>query len=180
LSSGLRGRQDIERGQSVKKEVYKLTVNGQEYELALEPQWTLSHVLREKLGLTGTKEACKGGACGACTVLIDGKAVPSCMVLAVEQVGKSIETIEGLFRDGMHPLQGAWLEEFGAQCGFCSPGMIMSAKALLDRNPRPTETEIKEALAGNICICSNYEHIVNAVLVAAERIQETQRRRDHG
>lgn len=154
----------------------KLTVNGLSYDLLLDPQWTLSFVLRNKLGLTGTKEACKEGACGACTVIMDGRAVPSCMVLAVEQEGKVIQTVEGLSDNGsLHPIQEAWLEEYGAQCGFCSPGMIMSAKALIDRNPRPTENEIKGALAGNICICSNYEHIVNAVLVAAEKIQ---RRRD--
>lgn len=164
----------------MKEKLYKITVNDRMYELALKPQWTLSYVLREKMGLTGTKEACKEGACGACTVLIDGKAVPSCMVLAVEQEGKSIQTIEGFSENGIHPLQEAWLEEFGSQCGFCSPGMILSAKALLDHNPQPTVEEIKEALAGNICICSNYEHIIKAVLVAAEKIQESHRRQSRG
>ena len=164
----------------MKGKLFKLIVNDRAYELALEPQWTLSYVLREKMGLTGTKEACKEGACGACTVLIDGKAVPSCMVLAIEQVGKSILTIEGLSKNGIHPLQEAWLEEFGSQCGFCSPGMILSAKALLDHNSSPTIDEVKEALAGNICICSNYEHIIKAVLVAAKKMQKAYGRQSHG
>lgn len=148
----------------------RLTVNGTEHRLAVEAHWTLSFVLREKLGLTGTKEACSRGACGSCTVLVDGLAVPSCLLLAVEQEGKSIETVEGLSRAGeIHTLQEAWLEEYAAQCGFCSPGMIMSAKGLLDRNRNPSLAEIKEALSGNICICSNYEHIVSAVQAAARR-----------
>jgi carbon-monoxide dehydrogenase small subunit len=154
----------------------KLTVNGRDFELQLEPHWTLSHVLRSKLGLTGTKEACLEGACGACTVIVDGRAVPSCMMLAVEQEGKEIETIESLLEAGSpHPIQEAWLEEYGAQCGFCSPGMILSAKALLDRNFDPSDNEIKEALAGNICICSNYEHIINAVKVAAQKLHRRRR-----
>ena len=155
----------------------RLTVNGQLHELAIKPQWTLSFVLRNKLGLTGSKEACGGGACGACTVIVDGRAVPSCMMLAVEQEGKQIETIESLFKEGRaHLIQKAWLEEYGAQCGFCSPGMIMSTKALLDKKPQPTEDEIKESLAGNICICSNYEHIIAAVKSASEKLQ---RRLEH-
>ena len=154
------------------KNFTQLMVNGQSYELALEPQWTLSFVLRNKLGLTGSKEACGEGACGACTVIVDGRAVPSCMMLAIEQEGKNIETIEGLFKHGhAHFIQEAWLEEYGAQCGFCSPGMIMSTKALLDKNSQPTECEIKEALAGNICICSNYEHIISAVMLAAKKLE---------
>lgn len=154
-----------------------LTVNGKTHELTIEPHWTLSFVLRTQLGLTGTKEACQEGACGGCTVIVDGKAVPSCMMLAAEQEGKSIETIEGLSSAGtLHPLQEAWLEEFAAQCGFCSSGMIMSAKALLDQTSRPSETEIKEALAGNICICSNYEHIVNAVRAAAAKLAEERKK----
>ena len=152
--------------------VLKLIVNGKEYVLQVEPHWTLSFVLRNKLGLTGAKEACQEGACGSCTVIVDGRAVPSCMMLAIEQEGKRIETIEGLSDgDVIHPLQEAWLEEYGAQCGFCSPGMIMTAKALLDKNPTPTESQIKGALAGNICICSNYEHIVNSVASAAKKIK---------
>lgn len=150
----------------------RLEVNGQEHRVMVEPHWTLSFVLRSKLGLTGTKEACNEGACGSCTVLVEGEAVPSCMMLAVEQVGKRIETIEGLSINGtLHPIQEAWLEEYGAQCGFCSPGMIMSAKGLLDKNPQPSNAEIKAALAGNICICSNYEHIIEAVKVASGKLR---------
>ena len=154
-------------------ESIQLVVNGISHVLFVEPQWTLSYVLRDRMGLTATKEACGQGACGSCTVLVDGQAVPSCMILAVEQDGKTIETLEGLSTRGrLHPLQEAWLEEYAAQCGFCSPGMIMSAKALLDKNPEPSEMEIKEALAGNICICSNYEHIVEAVLSASRKLRE--------
>ena len=160
------------------KQIVELTVNGQHHELALEPHWTLSQVLRNQLGLTGTKEGCAEGACGSCTVIVDGLAVPACMMLAVEQGGKSIQTIEGLnLAGGLHPIQEAWLQEHGAQCGYCSAGMIMSTKALLERIPHPTEAQIKEALAGNICICSNYEHIINAVATAADMMQ---RRADHG
>lgn len=151
----------------------RLNVNGETHELTVESHLVLSSVLRNKLGLTGAKEACGEGACGACTVLIDGVAKPSCMVLAVEQEGKEIETIEGLSKNGkLHPIQEAWLEEYGAQCGFCSPGMIMSTKGLLLKNPDPSEEEIKEALGGNICICSNYEHIINAVKSAARKMKE--------
>ncbi|WP_272699572.1 (2Fe-2S)-binding protein [Desulfovibrio sp. Fe33] len=150
-----------------------LHVNGETHELQVESHLVLSKVLRNQLGLTGAKEACGEGACGACTVLIDGIATPSCMVLAVEQEGKEIETIEGLSKNGkLHPIQEAWLEEYGAQCGFCSPGMIMSTKGLLLKNPDPSEEEIKEALGGNICICSNYEHIINAVKSAAKKMSE--------
>jgi len=151
----------------------RLHVNGEIHDLQVESHLVLSKVLRNQLGLTGAKEACGEGACGACTVLIDGIATPSCMVLAVEQEGKEIETIEGLSKDGkLHPIQEAWLEEYGAQCGFCSPGMIMSTKGLLLKNPDPSEEEIKEALGGNICICSNYEHIINAVKSAAKKMSE--------
>ncbi len=155
------------------KTIVSLRVNGRNRELAVEAHHTLSQVLREQLGLTGTKEPCGQGACGSCTVIVDGTAVPSCMMLAVEQEGKEILTIEGLSQAGkLHPLQQAWLEEYAAQCGFCSSGMIMSAKALLDADPDPSVSRIKEALAGNICICSNYEHIVNAVRSAAEALKE--------
>jgi aerobic-type carbon monoxide dehydrogenase small subunit (CoxS/CutS family) len=163
---------------TVAKQLILLTVNGQSHELALESHWTLSQVLREQLGLTGTKEGCEEGACGSCTVIVDGQALPACMLLAVEQEGKSILTIEGLSKAGeLHPIQEAWLQEHGAQCGYCSAGMIMSAKALLDKNPQPSDVQIKEALAGNICICSNYEHILNAVNTAADMIK---RSADHG
>jgi carbon-monoxide dehydrogenase small subunit len=162
----------------VAKQLIQLNVNGQCHEMALEPHWTLSQVLRNQLGLTGTKEACAEGACGSCTVIVDGQAVPACMMLAVEQDGKAIETIEGLSHAGrLHPIQEAWLLEHGAQCGYCAAGMIMSTKALLERNPDPTEAQIKDALAGNICICSNYEHIITAVRTAAVMMQ---RSADHG
>lgn len=155
------------------KTLIQLTVNGEVQSLAVEAHWTLSKVLRNDCGHTGTKEACGEGACGSCTVLIDGVAVPACMVLAIEQEGKVIETIEGLAKDGeLHPIQEAWMEEYGAQCGFCSPGMIMTTKYLLSKNPDPTDDEIKEALGGNLCICNNYEHIINAVRSAAKKMKE--------
>jgi len=158
-----------------KKKLIKLTVNGEVQSIAVEAHWTLSRVLRNDCGHTGTKEACGEGACGACTVLIDGVAVPACMVLAIEQEGKDIETIEGLTKDGMlHPIQEAWLEEYGAQCGYCSPGMIMTTKYLLSKNAAPTDDEIKEALGGNLCICNNYEHIIAAVRSAAKKMAKEQ------
>lgn len=148
-------------------------VNGKQFRLKIENHWTLAYVLRDKLGLTGTKIACDNGACGACTVLVEEKPVLSCMVLAVECENKSIMTIEGL-SDGnhLHPIQKAWLEEHGAQCGFCSPGFIMMAKALLDRNASPTKENVKEALSGNICRCGNYDHIISSVLTAAKWMRE--------
>ncbi|MBI9080226.1 MAG: (2Fe-2S)-binding protein [Pseudodesulfovibrio sp.] len=153
----------------------QLTINGESRPLLVEAHWTLSKVLRNDCGHTGTKEACNEGACGSCTVLIDDIATPACMVLAIEQEGKNIETIEGLSKDGqLHPIQEAWLEEYGAQCGFCSPGMIMSTKGLLIKNANPTDDEIKEALGGNLCICSNYEHIINAVRSAARKMSKEQ------
>lgn len=149
-----------------------LRVNGEERTVKVEPQRTLLEVLRESFGFTGTKEACGEGACGACTVIVDGLPVLACMMLAVEQAGRSIETVEGLSRkDDLHPLQEVWLEEYGAQCGFCSPGMLMSAKGYLDRHPDAGEDDIKEALGGNICVCGNYEHILNAVLKGRERMK---------
>ncbi len=154
------------------KQFLTLLVNGIEMQTIVEPHWTLSKVLRNGCGHTGLKEACGEGACGACTVLLDGVAVPSCMLLAIEQEGKSIETIEGLAKNGeLHPIQEAWLEEYGAQCGFCSPGMILTTKALLTKKPNPTDDEIKEALSGNLCICNNYEHIINAVRSAAKKME---------
>lgn len=157
------------------KKLIHLNINGKTHSLNVEPHWTLSKVLRNDCGHTGTKEACGEGACGACTVLIDSIAVPACMILAIEQENKNIETIEGLSVNGeLHPIQEAWLEEYGAQCGFCSPGMILSTKALLLKNPLPSDEEIKEALGGNICICNNYEHILNAVRSAAKKMSGEQ------
>lgn len=152
-----------------KKLSVTLKVNGQEHLLTIKPQWTLAKVIREELGLTGTKVACAGGECGACTVIVDGVAVASCITLAADCEGKEIETIENLSKkDEKHPLQNAWLEEYGSQCGFCSPGMIMGSKALLDKNPLPTVGQIQDALSGNLCICSNYDHIINSVQKASK------------
>ncbi|CAG36455.1 (2Fe-2S)-binding protein [Desulfotalea psychrophila] len=146
-----------------------LTINGEKRPAWVESHHTLAEVLRNTFGLTGTKEACEEGACGACTILIDGVAQLACMLLATEQTGKEIETIEGLAANGeLHPIQEAWLQEYAAQCGYCSAGMIMSTKSLLNKNPNPSQSEIREALGGNICVCSNYEHIFAAVDKAAK------------
>lgn len=155
-----------------KAEERNFIVNGKKYRVKTEDHWTLAFLLREKLGLTGTKIACDNGACGACAVLVDGEPILSCMTLAVECEDKRIETIEGL-SDGprLHPIQQAWLEEHGAQCGFCSPGLIMTAKALLDRIASPSKEEVREALSGNICRCGNYDHIIASVLTAARKIR---------
>lgn len=150
-----------------------LSVNGERREVFIEPNRTLLDVLREDLSLTGVKEACGRGECGACTVLVDGKPVNSCITLAVEAEGKEIETIEGLSNGGdLHPLQEAFIEHHSFQCGFCTPGIIMTAKAFLDRNHEPTEEEIKNAVAGNICRCTGYDNIVDGILNAAEEIKK--------
>jgi len=147
-----------------------LDVNGEPREAFVEPGWTLLKVLREELGLTGAKLGCGDGECGACTVIIDGRAVPSCLVFAVGAEGKEITTIEGLQSEGvLHPLQEAFMEHGAVQCGFCTPGMIMSAKALLDDNPDPTEEDVREALQGNLCRCTGYKKIVEAVLSVSGR-----------
>ena len=143
-------------------------VNGDPISLDTDPQRRLLDILREDLGLTGTKEGCSEGECGACTVLMDGEAVHSCLTLAVQLNGRHVETIEGLEKSGeLDILQRAFVEEIAVQCGFCTPGMIMSAKALLLKNPNPTPEEIRTALSGNICRCSGYVQIVNAVSRAA-------------
>lgn len=146
----------------------RLWVNGIEYERAVPFHLTLLDFLRDTLGLTGTKKSCNLGTCGACTVLLNGQAVNSCLILAVEADGKRVETIEGLMRNGEpHPLQKAFVEHGAVQCGFCTPGMILSAKALLDRAPHPTEDQIREALAGNLCRCTGYAKILQAVKAVA-------------
>lgn len=146
----------------------RLQVNGFWQEAPVPPHLTLLDFLRDVLGLTGTKKSCDLGNCGACTVILEGKAVNSCLVLAIEADGKSIETIEGLTISGKsHPLQRAFVEHGAIQCGFCTPGMIMSSKALLDRNPHPTSEEIKDALAGNLCRCTGYTKILEAVEAVA-------------
>jgi carbon-monoxide dehydrogenase small subunit len=144
-------------------------VNGKDYELAVEPNRTLLEVLTEELGLTGTKMGCNEGDCGACTVIVDGRAVCSCLILAIEAQNKKIESIEGLASNGqLHPLQQAFIDCGAIQCGYCTPGMIMSAKALLDKNPDPTETDIRRALQGNLCRCTGYVKIVEAIMAARE------------
>lgn len=155
------------------KEILELKINGEIRSLAVEPNTTLQEVLREHLGLTGTKRGCDTGECGACTVLMDGMAVHSCLVLAVDAPGKEITTIEGLVQNGdLHPLQAAFHEWGAIQCGYCTPGMILSAKALLDRNPNPARHEIQEAIAGNLCRCTGYVKIIEAVQAAASTMRE--------
>ncbi len=153
------------------KQLVELTVNGETYEVAVEPRRTLLEVLRDNLGLTGAKKACDTGDCGACTVIMDGKPVVSCLVLAVEAQGKDILTIEGLANDGqLHPIQQAFVEYGAIQCGFCTPGMILSAKALLDENLKPTEDEVKSAIVGNLCRCTGYTKIIEAILAASQKM----------
>ena len=147
----------------------KLKVNGQEY-IITKPWRTLLDVLRYELRLTGTKEGCGSGNCGSCTVLLDGKAVNYCLVFAGEAEGKEVTTIEGLARDGkLHPLQQAFIDHGAVQCGFCTPGMVLSAKAFLDANPHPDEHRIREAIAGNLCRCTGYDKIVRAIMSVANR-----------
>lgn len=156
------------------KQVIRLVVNGETYEVIVKASETLLDVLRDKLRLTGTKEGCDTGKCGACTVLIDGQAVRSCLTLAVSVEDKEITTIEGLAKgEELHPLQQAFIEHGALQCGFCTPGMILTAKAFLDENPTPTEDEVKEAIAGNICRCTGYSSIVEAIQEAAVAMDKT-------
>jgi aerobic-type carbon monoxide dehydrogenase small subunit (CoxS/CutS family) len=146
------------------KQRIELQVNGRTYELFVEPWKTLLDAIRENLGLTGTKCGCDDGNCGACTVLVDGSAIKSCLMLALQARGKKILTIEGLgTAERLHPLQQAFLDYFAVQCGFCTPGMILTAKALLDENPAATEEEIREGLHGNICRCTGYVKIIEAI-----------------
>jgi len=144
-------------------------VNGERVEVDVEPHWTLLKVLREKLHLTGTRSGCEMGDCGACTVIFNGRAVNSCLTLVVEVEGGSVSTIEGLGKDDqLHPIQRAFIDHGAIQCGFCTPGMIMAVKALLDKNPSPKEDEVRQALAGNICRCTGYVKIIEAVLSASQ------------
>jgi carbon-monoxide dehydrogenase small subunit len=146
-----------------------LTINGTSYSHEVEPRLLLIHYLREVAGLTGPHIGCETSLCGACTVELDGKAVKSCTMFAVQAEGAKVVTIEGLAVDGkLHAMQQAFWNEHGAQCGFCTPGMIMTSKQLLDRNPDPTEAEIRHGIEGNICRCTGYQHIVNAVRAAAK------------
>jgi len=149
-------------------------VNGDWKEASVQPETTLLEALRETWGLTGAKRGCDEGDCGACTVLLDGKPVNSCLVLAIRVDGREITTIEGLGKeDRLHPLQSAFIHHGALQCGFCGPGMILSAKALLDSNPNPTEAEIRQALAGNICRCTGYSKIIEAVQSASRMMKGT-------
>ena len=151
------------------KATIQLRVNGRAYKVKVEPKRTLLQVIREDLKLTGTKSGCERGECGACTVLLDGLAVNSCLLPAMEADGKEVLTIEGLAQNGqLHPLQKEFIELGAIQCGFCTPGMILTAKALLERNPHPTEGEIRREIAGNYCRCTGYDKIVEAILAASE------------
>lgn len=155
-----------------KKAHVTTSVNGDEYEYLCEPGQTLVDVLRNELELTGTKEGCSTGDCGACSVILDGELVCSCLVLAVETDGKSVQTIEGMAKgDELHPLQRNFLELNGLQCGICTPGVLVAAKALLERNPNPTEIETRFWLAGNLCRCTGYDKIVRSVMAAAEEMR---------
>ena len=152
----------------MEKQLIQLTVNGEGHDVVVTPNQTLVDVLREDLELTGTKVGCDEGACGTCTVLIDGKPVRSCLTLAVEAQGKSIETIEGLAVDGeLHPVQKAFIEHGAIQCGFCTPAMILTSKAFLEQNPHPTEEEVRRAISGVVCRCTGYAKIVEAIMAAA-------------
>jgi len=151
----------------------RLAVNGVTHHLVVEPRRLLADVLREDLGLTGTNIGCEHGVCGSCTVLVDGQSVRSCLMFAVQANGHEVMTVEGLSRAGeMHPLQKAFWEQQGLQCGFCTPGFLMTAYELLQHNPNPSEEEVRSALSGNICRCTGYQHIVNAVRAAAQALAE--------
>ncbi len=153
------------------KQTIHIKINGQPQEVAVEPHWTLLEMVREQLALTGSKEGCGTGDCGACSMIVDGKLITSCLMLAPEADGSEVLTIEGLARNGeLHPVQQSFIEAGGVQCGFCTPGMIMATKALLDRNSRPTLEDVRLGLAGNLCRCTGYAKIYEAVLAAAERI----------
>jgi len=154
----------------VPKTLLRLRVNGEDYDVAAAPHKTLLEVLREEMGLTGTKHGCELGECGTCTVLVDGEPVLSCLALPVELEGRAITTVEGMAPPGrLHPLQQAFAELGAAQCGYCTPGILLTADALLARNPRPTRDEVRHALAGNLCRCTGYTKILDAVELAALR-----------
>ncbi len=150
------------------KQVVSVTVNGEPYEVFIDSRTTLLQLVREQLGLTGTKEGCSEGECGACSVILNGRLVDSCLIFGVEANSGQVQTIEGLAVNGeLHPVQKAFIECGGVQCGFCTPGMIMASKNLLDQNPTPTEDEIRQALGGNLCRCTGYAKIIDAVQTAA-------------
>ena len=154
---------------NVRKVAINTVINGQEMDILVDPYVSLLETLREVVGMTGTKEGCNDGNCGACTINIDGRIVDSCLVLGVEAEGKNIETVEGIATpEGLHPLQQAFLEEAALQCGICTPGFLVSAKALLDNEPKPSEERIRHWLAGNLCRCTGYDKIVKAVKKASD------------
>ena len=154
---------------NVRKVAINTTINGQEMDILVDPYVSLLETLREVVGMTGTKEGCNDGNCGACTINIDGRIVDSCLVLGVEAEGKNIETVEGMATpEGLHPLQQAFLEEAALQCGICTPGFLVSAKALLDNESKPSEDRIRHWLAGNLCRCTGYDKIVKAVKKASD------------
>ncbi len=156
----------------MKKHHITLNVNGDEYDALVEPQQSLLDVLRDKLMLTGTKEGCATGDCGACSVIVDGVLQCACLMLGVEAQGVHVETIEGMAQGSdLHPLQKAFLEFNGLQCGICTPGVLVAAKALLERNPDPTETEVRYWLAGNLCRCTGYDKLIQSVLIAAKEMR---------
>ena len=148
----------------------RFALNGKQVQVEVPGKWTLLRLLREKLGLTGTKEGCGIGECGTCTILLDGKPVNSCLVMAPKVEGKKVETVEGLgTKDSLHPLQKSFLDHGAVQCGFCTPGILMSSKALLDRNPCPAREEIKDAITGHLCRCTGYQQIIEAVEGASKQ-----------
>jgi carbon-monoxide dehydrogenase small subunit len=154
------------------KQIIQLSLNGQPHEIAVEPNWTLLEAVREALGLTGPKEGCGTGDCGACSMMVDGKLITSCLMLAPQADDRSITTIEGLAHNGtLSPVQQAFIDSGGVQCGFCTPGMVMAATALLEKNANPSFEEIREGLAGNLCRCTGYTKIFQAVELAAERMR---------
>jgi len=164
----------VEKGVALRRNVQiDLQLNGEPTEVSFAPYKTLLELLREDLGLPGTKHGCELGECGACAVLLDGEPVLSCLVLALECAGRSVETIEGLASGTtLHPLQAAFTDVGGSQCGYCTPGMVMTAKALLDREPNPSRERIREAVAGNICRCTGYQQIVDAIESAARALRD--------
>ena len=154
------------------KQAVSVTINGRSYQEEAEPRLLLAHFLREVVGLTGTHIGCVIGECGACTILLDGKLVKSCLLFAVQANGREITTVEGLATDGnLHPVQEAFVQRYGLQCGFCTPGMVLASHALLSKNPDPSEEEIRRALAGNLCMCTGYMQIVEAVKLAAKEMK---------
>ena len=151
------------------KQLITLTINGERAEVAVEPRWTLLEMVREALRFTGSKEGCGTGDCGACSMIVDGRLVTSCLMLAAQADGREVVTIEGLATNGtLHPVQQAFIDTGGVQCGFCTPGMIMAAKSLLDHNPSPSVEDVRVGLAGNLCRCTGYAKIYEAVMRAAE------------